>query len=235
MAKTFKKPTTKNRKAYNAEIERILRFAKKNKIKVDLPETPARVTKKQLNKVKKLKGKEILKISTVPTQQGAVNAYELFESVAGDKSFAQGKYEFNAARQGLENLATENVVSHEQWELQSFYEGLSKYRPYFVDIMHNWADKMINALGLDEFIEQLKDYEAEFGGISDFEAYDRTTLAVWLERFAARIDDEETRAAAYEEIDIIQNDSNFREEWENNTALYRSRSGYRSKMRRKKR
>lgn len=63
----FPNPTTKLQKAWNAEINRLLRFSKKHKVEVILPARPKKVTKPKLSAIKSLRGIKIPTITKTPT------------------------------------------------------------------------------------------------------------------------------------------------------------------------
>lgn len=54
-------------KAWNAEIKRLMRFAKKHKVEVILPAKPKRVTKSKISAIKSLRGVKIPTVTKAPT------------------------------------------------------------------------------------------------------------------------------------------------------------------------
>lgn len=223
MATKIQHPKTANQKEYNRQIDRIERFARKYRIDVRLPDAPKRVTQNRIDKVSDLRGRKILEISTVDVVdlipygiEGAkaqtMNAADFFDLIVGnDVSFSEGAKAFQSGTRYQQDVAQNKGVVHEQQAIDAFTENISQYRPFFRDTMIDWRDKMINRLGKKAFVRILEDFESEFGGIGKAEAYNLEKLAIWLNKFAERIDDPEIKQAALQEVEEMQSDQSFSE------------------------
>lgn len=223
MATKIQHPKTANQKEYNRQIERIEKFARKYHIDVHLPDAPKRITATDIQGVKDLRGKNILEISTVDVVdltpygiEGAkaqtMNAADFFDLVVGDDiNFSEGAKAFKSGTRYQEDVRTNRGASHEQQTLDAFAENIGQYRPFFRDTMLDWRNKMIDRLGIKSFVRILEDFESEFGGIGKAEAYNLEKLAIWLNKFAERIDDPEIKQVALQEVEDMQSDQSFSE------------------------
>lgn len=64
----FTKPRTAAQKAWNAEIDRLLRYQKRHKVEVIIPPKPKRVTKMRLNAIRTMRGIRIPTRTQLPTK-----------------------------------------------------------------------------------------------------------------------------------------------------------------------
>lgn len=223
MATKISHPQTANQKEYNRQIERIERFGRKYGVRVSLPSAPKRVTQQELDRVTNLKGKEILKISSVyiadktaienldlqVPENNTINALDLYEALQGDTPLSQGGRTFISHTRFQDNILHSNDTSYEEKILNSFEQNVSQYRPFFRDTMLEWRDKMIDRLGGKAFVDTLTKFEQEFGGITKAEAYNLARLTKWLNKFAARIDEPTVKEVALQEVEEIQSDQTF--------------------------
>ena len=227
---------TPNQKAYNKEVERLKRFGRLHKVNVQIPDRPDRITKQALDKIKNLKGKDILAISTVDVTKDidtgerlqtpeTVNALDLYEQYVGDKPFSAGERQFDSLTRFYDNIEQDNGKDYNEKLLDTFETNLRQYRQTFRDIMGEWKDKMIERLGLKTFLDTLQNFEQEFGGIGKAQAYNFDQLTQWLNRFAERIDDPDVRQAALNEVEEIQSNSMLRQEFDD-YKKFRRKSHY---------
>lgn len=236
------KRVTANQKEYQKQIDRMKRFEKKYHVKVDMPEQPKRITKKDVQELKELKGKKLLERSTVEIaaqvplheeefQVGEqVNALEFLEAITNGSDDLQANSKAFISQTRFQQSAQNG--EGQQWEdtyIQSFEEGLSQYRPEFQNIMSKWARSMAKKLGITTFVNTLQSYEQEFGGIGKAEAYNLSYLVKWLTKFAARIENPKVREAAIHEIEEMENDKSLYQDYYDYKAFKRKQYYRRSK------
>lgn len=145
----YEKPTTKNQRQWNKEIERIIRFELTHKgIKVKLPEKPKRVTKETLKELHRTRGKKILEQSVVNIpknvqkyfdrvdENGQLTGLDFFEQATGETDLKKYETDLRQALRSVEEL------SKSPTELPTPEEGYYySQRPLTADEEDEIADK----------------------------------------------------------------------------------------------
>ena len=206
-----KKRLTPNQKAWNKEIERLIRFGKKHKIQMDLPEKPKRVTNKSLGRIHSIRGRKALKIGyikvkrptvfTTRTPEGKViktrvkagtevNAETVFNEVAKDTTNIKEKeVEFQAL---LKEITTpiQNQPSFSESYIDSFEENLDLYStdaPILISSLKKMLDIIQDEIGEDALSDFLREHEQDFGQLDQYMYYGLGKAFNWFRSLAVSL------------------------------------------------
>lgn len=206
-----KKRLTPNQKAWNKEIERLIRFGKKHKIQMELPEKPTRVTKKSLAKIHAIRGRKALKIGyikverptvfTTRTPEGKivktrvkagseVNAETVFNEVAPDTpNIKSAEMEFLAKVQEITTPIEKQPTFSESY-IDSFKENLGMYTtdaPILISALNKMLDIIQGEIGEDGLSDFLRQHEQDNGALDQYMYYGLGKAYNWFRSLAVSL------------------------------------------------
>lgn len=145
----FTKPRTAGQKAWNAEIDRLLRYQKRHKVEVILPPKPKKVTQAKLSGLRTMRGVRIpTRIQTPQTVRRLPQVSVSTPQIKPPKS----KSQFRRDTQKLHNIA---ILYSEQYGItvQTF---LNQYKRYLPDGDYRKTGLPLDPEALKEYLNDLE-------------------------------------------------------------------------------
>lgn len=181
---------SKNQRLWLKEVERIKRFEKRHNVKVDIPKTPQRITKKAIEDIKKLRGRKLYDIATVEAGRDINLGNKHYEQ--GDEVPVSEIIENVIENEVFNEKPTEEDIQSALKDIKTEKQSRTKFSDVYMDefyaqILDRTADipimqgELINVFGELENLLNADNKEL-FDIVRDFENKQKRDL-IWLLRY----------------------------------------------------